>query len=247
MESVQAGGRAHDYVVMVPREPTAAKLPIVFVYHGDGGSSDSLQRSWQVERAAGQSAVVVYPNSPGGWNVPEQSQANVFIAGFDAIRAKVAQEHGGDEGDVSALGWSNGGFFTQILGCWRGASLHTIGAMAGSYPYDKQSTGGEWPNEFPKCEGQTPVPALIMHGANDGVGNGKLSAVYWTYVNRCSANPDGCAVTDNTTPTARPPCVRFNDAPATDPVELCEIPGMGHQIWDQSAAAMWDFIQAAPK
>ena len=246
-ESVQAAGITHEYVLVIPKERATATLPIVLAYHGDVGTGDQLRTGWHVEAASGNAAIVVYPNQPGGWEVTNQSSGNPFLAGFDAIVAKVAAEHAGDAADVSAVGWSNGGFFTQILGCWRGAKLRAIGAMAGSYPYDSTSTGGQFPNTFPKCEGEVPVAAIIMHGANDGVGNGALSAVYWTYVNKCSAAPDGCSAnTEARSPGFREPCVRFDDAPAASPVHLCELPGFGHSIWDQSAAAMWEFSRAVP-
>lgn len=246
-ESVEAAGLTQEYRVVVPRNRTSAKLPIVLAYHGDGGTGAQLQEFWKIEEAAGDSAIVVYPNRPGGWNVTDQSANNPYLAGFDAIVAKVVEYNGGDATDVSALGWSNGGFMTQIVACWRPGKLHAVGAMAGSYPYDSTSTGSAWPNSFPRCEGQGPVPALIMHGDSDGVGNGELSAKYWAYVNKCSAAPAGCNSDDTLrSPGLRPPCVKLDDAPASAPVHLCVIPNFGHEIWEHSAAAMWEFTRALP-
>lgn len=246
-ESVQAAGMTHEYVLVVPRTRAAATLPIVLVYHGDAGTADELRRGWSVEAASGDGAIVVYPNHPGGWIVTDQSSQNPFLAGFDAIVAKVAAEHAGNAADVTALGWSNGGFFTQILACWRPGKLRALGAMAGSYPYDSTSTGGKWPNDFPKCAGQGAVAALIMHGDSDGVGNGELSATYWTYVNKCSPAPEGCnADSSRRSAGLRAPCVKFDDSPAATPVQFCSIPSFGHGIWDQSAAAMWEFSRAVP-
>lgn len=246
-ERVQAAGMTHEYVLVLPRAPATGKLPIVLAYHGDAGTGDELRTGWKVEAASGNAAILVYPNHPGGWTVTDQSAQNPFLAGFDAIVAQVVAQHGGDANDVTALGWSNGGFFTQILGCWRPGKLRAIGAMAGSYPYDSNSTGGKWPNDFPRCAGQGPVPALIMHGDSDGVGNGELSAVYWTYVNKCSASPAGCnADSARRSSGLRAPCVKLDDAPASSPVHFCSIPSFGHGIWDQSAAAMWEFSRAIP-
>ena len=246
-ESVEAAGLTQEYRVVAPRNRTSPKLPIVLVYHGDSETAAQLQESWRVEEASGDSALVVYPNRPGGWDVPNQSSQNPYLAGFDAIVAKVAESNGGNATDVTALGWSNGGFMTQIIACWRPGKLRAVGAMAGSYPYDATSTGSSWPNSYPRCEGQGPVPALIMHGDSDDVGNGELSAQYWTYVNACSASPAGCTVDDSLrSPGLREPCVKFDAAPASAPVHFCKLPSFGHTIWDQAAAAMWEFSRALP-
>lgn len=247
-ETVQAGGNTHDFVLVVPRTPSKAKLPIIFAYHGDGGSGSDLSRSWPIHEVAGSDAIVVYPDKPESWSVFDQSPQNPNLAGFDAMLDVVVNQHGGDRADVTATGWSAGGFFSQIIACWRGAQLRSVSAMAGSYPYDSASTGGAWANTFPKCEGMVPVAALIMHGDSDGVGNGELSAQYWTYVNKCSPAPDGCNPDyARRTPTARPPCVSLDDAPATAPVTFCNLPGFGHGIWNESAAALWEFSRAVPQ
>lgn len=245
-ESVQAAGIEQEYVLVVPKEPAASPLPILFAYHGDGGSGDGLRRSWGLERTTGNNAILVYPSRAvrGGWQVENQSSNNPFLAGFDAIVARVAAEHDGDPAKVAATGFSNGAFLAHILGCWRGASLRAIGALGGGYPYNAQSTGGAWPNTYPKCEGQVPVAALVMHGENDPIGAGRVSAWYWTYVNRCSPNPDGCDFDpDNRAPTDHPECERFTDAPAEYPVEFCNIRNFGHQMWDDAAPRMWQFFQ----
>jgi hypothetical protein len=71
--------------------------------------------------------------------------------------------------------------------------------------------------------------------------------------NGCADNAADCSSSSNsllippatpTTATTPSPCVTSTGCPAGYPVILCEIPGMGHQIWSEAPTTIWAFFAA---
>lgn len=245
-ESVEAGGKTHNYLVVIPRERGSAPLPIVFAYHGDGGSGEGARASFQVEHILPEQAIVVYPSCPANpaWNLYGRA-GNEYLAGFDAILDAVATAHDGDRSQVSAMGHSSGGFFAGMLGCYRSAKLRSVGIMSGGAPF-KQAGDDTWNGNILKCPGQTPVAVFVAHDEGDPVvpySSGKWASEYFMYANRCpsgncNANPE------SRSPTLGGVCMNMDPAPAEFPVVICATRGNGHGLWGSFVSTFWQFTSA---
>lgn len=251
-ETVQAGGKTHDYIVVVPQNRATAFLPIVFGYHGDGGAAQGSKDYFQVEKTTAQNAIVVYPSCPANpaWNI-YGGAANEYLAAFDATLEQVATAYGGDRTKVTAFGLSSGGFFASVLGCFRSAQLQAIGVMAGGAPFPaNDGSTGTWVEGQPattKCPGQAAVPVLVAHDYGDpvvGYDSGRWASEYFLYANRAVELGAWSGNAANTSEVFGGQCVTRTDAPANAPVVLCSLSNVGHALWNQFLPTFWQFSSA---
>lgn len=244
-ESIDAGGKTQNYIVVVPANRGAAKLPIVFGYHGDGGGADGAKDYFKVELTTQQNAIVVYPSCPANpaWNI-YGGTGNEYLAGFDAILQKVATARNGDLTKVSAFGHSSGAFFSSVLGCFRSSKLRSIGLMAGGAPFDANGTSKWDGTQLVKCPGQESVPTFVVHDRGDpvvGYDSGEWASKYWMYANRCATGVGCDADTADQSPTLGGACMNLNQAPANAPVVMCSPSGVGHGLWGSFVSTFWQF------
>jgi polyhydroxybutyrate depolymerase len=225
------------YVLLVPaREPApGVKLPLVFVLHGDGGTAASFHAGYPFELATGDAAIVVYPNGiRATWDLDTQ-EGNHDVAYLEAIAQDVAKSHPVDTTRVFGTGYSSGGFFVNLMACERPGFFRAIASNAGGAPYGRAES---FPNGFPKCKDQKPIPMMALHGTQDfGVtlDSGAFSAQYWAYVNGCDT---GALET-----TAYGECHAYRKCPKDKPVVFCKVEGLGHWVWDRAAEATWTFFE----
>ena len=105
-----------------PSTQTNAKPPVLFMYHGHGGSAERCMQRFYVEKRWPE-AVVVYcdglPVEGGGGNgqgwVLDANEQNRDIKFFDALLPKVLTQYHADPKKVFAWGFSNGGMFMYTL------------------------------------------------------------------------------------------------------------------------------------
>jgi polyhydroxybutyrate depolymerase len=135
-------GVERSALVAKPRKPGAGPAPVVFVFHGHGGSARNAARSFALHEAWPE-ACIVYPQglpTPGkltdpegkrsGWQSRPGDQGDRDLAFFDTVRASLAQEPGLDAARVFATGHSNGGSFTYLLWAERHAVLRAVAPSA---------------------------------------------------------------------------------------------------------------------
>lgn len=259
-DAVTIDGTTHRFLVVEPRRADRTTLlPIVVAYHGDGQSSSILQESWQLERATNKSALVIYPDGDaqggvawGGFDAINVSSP--YVAAFARIVNRATQVYRGDASKVMLTGLSSGGILAGVISCRYSApgalTLRATAIMSGSVQ-NQAAVDGVWDNGYPKCEGQRPVPTLVVHGDADEIfpaDYGRTIGDYATYVNRMArAEPWGPQSTDgvNAATQAIPglpeACKRYSESPDDAPVAVCMIPGMPHQLWDQSSTTLWQF------
>lgn len=236
VETLEIDGRARKYVLVRP-EPLAAerRYPLVLVFHGDGGDAQGFHAAFPFERASGADAILAYPDGIGRtWDL-ETTKANRDVRFVEAVVEAIAKIHPVDRERVFATGYSSGGFLANVIACQRSALVRAIASNAGGAPYNQEE---RWPNGFPRCPGQAPVAALALHGRRDfGVtlDSGRFSAEYWAYVNGCD---QGTMET-----TGYDECLSYRGCPAGKAVAFCEIPSLGHWVWDRAAEASWTFFQ----
>jgi polyhydroxybutyrate depolymerase len=105
-----------------PSQRTTQKPPVLFMFHGHGGSAERCIDRFGVEKRWPE-AVVVYcdglPVKTGGgdgkgWEI-DGSEQNRDIKFFDGLLPKVLSGYHGDPNKVFAWGFSNGGMFMYTL------------------------------------------------------------------------------------------------------------------------------------
>lgn len=161
---IAVNGVARRALVIAPG-PTNEKRPLVFAFHGHGGSAENARRSFAIEREWPE-AIVVYPqglNTPGrltdpegkrpGWQNTAGDEGDRDLHFFDLLLARVKAEQRVDEARVYATGHSNGGSFTYLLWAERG---EVFAALAPSGALDVRS--------LPRLK---PKPVLHLAGTGD--------------------------------------------------------------------------------
>ena len=121
-----------EALVSAPPGAKEKAAPLVFVFHGHGGSMQQAARSFAMH-AAWPEAIVVYPQglkTPGqltdpkgeraGWQHGPGAEGDRDLKFFDALLTKVQADWKVDERRIYATGHSNGGGFTYLLWAGRG-------------------------------------------------------------------------------------------------------------------------------
>lgn len=237
-ESLGFGDGTRTYGLFVPAPCDPSKpLPVVFLFHGDGGNGASMRGFGLEDQVAGR-AVLVYPDGPNKtWDLESRPENNQDYKFFDALLEDVGKKASIDKSRVFAFGFSRGGFFVNQLGCFRGDKVRAVAAHSGGGPYSEED--GVWDDDglFTGCN-TPPTAAMVIHGESDGVvpydKGGKYSARYWQTKNQCQTS---------TTDFAPSPCVGYQGCQQGHPVVWCSIPSLGHQPWSNATQAAWNFFK----
>jgi len=120
-------GTAREGLVCAPSKETDAAPPLVFGFHGHGGSMQNAARSFKLHELWPE-AVIVYLQglpTPGqltdpegkkaGWQHAAGAQDDRDLKFFDAVLAWAKEKYKIDEKRIYATGHSNGGGFTYLL------------------------------------------------------------------------------------------------------------------------------------
>jgi polyhydroxybutyrate depolymerase len=157
-------GTARKALVCIPTNADKTAAPVVFAFHGHGGTMQSASRTFAYHTLWPE-AIVVYMQglpTPGkvdpegklpGWQRIAGDQQDRDLKFFDAVLADLKKENKVDEKRIYATGHSNGGLFTYLLWSSRGDVLAAVAPSAGI------SIGG--------MKGLQPKPALHVAGEKD--------------------------------------------------------------------------------
>jgi polyhydroxybutyrate depolymerase len=161
-------GVVREALVHVPAGAATNPAPVVFAFHGHGGSMNNAARMFSVHTRWPE-AIVVYMqglNTPGrltdpngkapGWQRSVGDQDDRDLKFFDAVLASLKQDYRVDPKRIYSTGHSNGGGFTYLLLAARGNVFAAFAPSAAAY--------------FPpsgKAETYTPRPILHLGGTND--------------------------------------------------------------------------------
>lgn len=235
-ETLVVDGMPRRYVLLVPRAPKAGPLPLVLVFHGDGGSDRSFHEGFPFEGASGDEAIVAYPDGrEASWELHKNADDNTDIHFVEALQKELAAKLSIDTTRVFGAGYSSGGFFINLVACEKPGFFRAIASNAGGAPHGRAES---FPNGFTKCKGQLPIPAMHLHGTQDfgvGIDSGAFAAQYWAHVNGCN--------TSEMETTGYPQCTAYRNCPKDRPVVFCKVEGLGHWVWDHAAEASWTFFQ----
>lgn len=228
---LDVAGQRREALVLVGPEVGEAAPPVLFAWHGFGGSPDNLipalspQSHWK-------DGLLVLPQGLGrsfkqfgevvrdGWQVVRGELGDRDLMLFDALVERLGKDGCLDRARVYSTGFSNGGFFSNLLACHRAAALAAVAPVGGGGPFS------------PRCDGR--VPVRIAHGSKDGVvpyKRAQESVKVWAQQNGCSAPP----------PSGAPGCTAL--ARCGKPVELCTFDG-GHTWPRDQTADLYTFLRA---
>lgn len=137
------GTQRFAYVVTPSGEVPEAGSPLVFAFHGHGGTAKVAAQKFRVHEAWPEAVVVYMQGIPGvvGINDPEGKrngwQKNPGDLGdrdlkfVDAVLAQIQSQHKIDPKRVYALGHSNGGRFANVIWNQRGEQFAAIASCGG--------------------------------------------------------------------------------------------------------------------
>ena len=131
--------------VRVPELEGDSKAPLVFAWHGHGGSSRASSRSFKTHEHWPE-AIVVYPQglkTPGfydpegkrsGWETKAKADENKDLKFFDVMLADFLERGIVDERRIHSTGHSNGGGFTYTLLFERGSVFASMAPSSSAVP-----------------------------------------------------------------------------------------------------------------
>lgn len=135
-------GVVREALVHVPSTAKDKPTPVVFVFHGHGGTMHNMVRAFGIH-ALWPEALVVYPqglNTPGrltdpegkkpGWQHGAGAQGDRDLRFFDAMLESLKRDYKVDEKRIFSTGHSNGGGFTYLLWAERGEKLAAVAPCA---------------------------------------------------------------------------------------------------------------------
>ncbi|HWB76816.1 MAG TPA: dienelactone hydrolase family protein [Nannocystaceae bacterium] len=230
---LEVGELQRRYLVHVGAQ-LAAPPAVVFAWHGFGSGPESALRSMAAAQLWGDAIVVAPQGEPrtfeqfgdrsrAGWQVAKGELGDRDLAFFDAILAELDARGCVDRKRVYSTGFSNGGFFTNVLACHRGAVLAAAAPAGGGGPFERCSTDAQ-------------VPVLVTHGRRDQVVDYAMatdSFARWVAHNGCS--PDARAPADG--------CAEATGCPKSAPVRMCSL-DIGHEWPEGQAERTRDFLRA---
>jgi polyhydroxybutyrate depolymerase len=234
-KTISVWGAPRSYVLSVPQG--YGELPqswrLVFAFHAGGGTGAGLRGAYDTDqRFAEKGAIVVYPDAADGtWDLDSPSDQNPDIAFFDTLLAEITAKACIDATRIFSVGFSNGAYFANQLGCRRGSVFRAIAPHAGGGPYGPGSSYDAQGNLV--CVG-TPPAVKIFHAEDDytvPISHAEASIQHWTWANGCQ---------DSTHGAAPDPCTAYEGC--SKPVEVCRYWGVGHAMWSGGAKATWDFF-----
>lgn len=140
--SWQVGSDTREALVHIPDDARSTPAPVVFAFHGHGGTMRNASRTFRIHELWPE-AICVYMqglNTPGqltdpegkrpGWQKALGDQQDRDLKFFDVVLESLRQDAKVDETQIFATGHSNGGGFTYLLAATRGDKLAAIAPSA---------------------------------------------------------------------------------------------------------------------
>lgn len=158
-------GVKREALLHVPAKRGDGPMPLIFGFHGHGGTMNSSARQYHFHTLWPE-AVVIYPqglNTPGrltdpegkkpGWQSRPGDQGDRDLKFFDTMLATLSKEFKIDDKRIYSSGHSNGGGFTYLLWSERGDKFAAFGPSAAA-------PSSKYPSLKPK-------PIIHVAGEND--------------------------------------------------------------------------------
>lgn len=134
-------GVTRKALVYIPATAETSETPLIFAFHGHGGSMDAMFRSRKFDQLWPE-AIFVCPqglNTPGmltdpegkksGWKM-DADETNSDLQFFDAMLKTFQTDYKTDPKRIFVTGHSNGGGFTYLLWALRGDTFAAVAASS---------------------------------------------------------------------------------------------------------------------
>ena len=137
--SVTSDGMTRRALVYAPKSQKSP-APLVFVFHGRGGSMSGISKKMDIHNLWHE-AIVVYPQGMWceggyrdglGWVINDTEDEGRDIRFFDVLLDHLLKNYNVDSGNVFATGHLNGGGFTYALWALRGDKFKAFAPSASS-------------------------------------------------------------------------------------------------------------------
>lgn len=166
VEGFESGGVGRSFKLVMPDgvEPEAA-APLVFAFHGIGGSSDQfLVTNPLAPAAADAGAILVVPEASelGGavsWDPYSNPATNKDLVFFDDMVTCLSEQFPVDPERVHVMGFSNGGLMTGMLLTLRSNVIASAAPFSGGL-------GQAFPDDA------RAIPTIMTWGGPDDIGTG---------------------------------------------------------------------------
>jgi len=231
------GSTTRTYELYVPAGYDGTRAyPIVFAFHGDGGTGAGIRGSFHLETTSGGEAIFVYPDGTGKtWHIDTLAEMMPDIGFVDAITDSLTTIYCVDSARIFATGMSRGAYFVNQLACRSRTAFRAVATHAGGGPFGVADS--EWDGQGNLACSAT-LSALQVQGLSDTVvppSEGRKPRDFWRARN-------GCAATTSAYGTS--PCVAYDGC--ARPEVWCAIPGLGHALWSNASQVTWDFFTSMP-
>jgi polyhydroxybutyrate depolymerase len=191
--AIEVNGTRRTYILDVPERVEAHHpAPLLFDFHGFGHSAGGV---WQVskfkELAARDGFITIYPDGlpvhlmghdGAGWEIFAMA-GNRDLAFVTRLLDELERTYCIDRARVFSTGFSNGAFFSNLLGC----------TMADRFAAIAPVSGGRL---TVPCTPARAVPVLIHHGRKDAridVAQARQTRDAWVGIDGCHQHAvDGC-------------------------------------------------------
>ena len=209
--------------LVVPLTTPGTPLPVVFGFHGAGGSGDEARTRLALEGPADGGAIFVYPNAiQGTWDVTPASQDGRRV---DALLQLLSASYCIDPERIYIAGFSAGAVFTLYLGCNVPDTFRALASVAGTEArFDTRC-----------CT--APISGVFVHGTQDEaipLREGRAARSHTLERDGCSSSPEPDG----------PHCVGYA-CPAPYAVDYCEWSG-DHDVPDWAGAEITRFFSLVP-
>lgn len=185
IQTADVEGQQRQWLVYAPPTAKTTPSPVVFVFHGHGGSMRLVAQSFRVHEHWPE-AIVVYPQGlptatrrdpegqRSGWSVRD-------VPLVDEILRRLKAEYQVDNSRLYCTGHSNGGGFTYVLWAQRGDLWAALAPSACNPPPERINAAKP-----------RPLPILHLAGRNDTIvpfAEQEKSMTAVRQVLRCTSEP----------------------------------------------------------
>ncbi|WP_438027784.1 alpha/beta hydrolase family esterase [Sorangium sp. So ce233] len=256
-QTLMVGGVTRYYLIHVPEDYDPSKpLPLIFGIHGlnmNNVWAAHDNSGFQLIQETNNQALLIYPQglradgrseppstqsqwgtADSNWGGPppnaNRARMEADLAFFDAMLEHTKANYCVDTKRVFAVGFSQGGFMTNTLGCERSSVFRGLAPVAGWGPNGSQ----------PTCSDASAAHALIQtQGDTDGTVTpmlGQATRDFWRSRNGCEATTMPSASFGNG-------CVEYQGCKEGLPLVYCTHPG-GHSVPSGAGGRAWRFFQS---
>ncbi|WP_437751442.1 alpha/beta hydrolase family esterase [Sorangium sp. So ce1389] len=256
-QTLMVGGVTRYFLIHVPENYDPSKpLPLVFGIHGlnmNNVWAAHDNSGFQLIQETDDQALLIYPQglpadgrsrppstesqwgtADSNWGGPppnaNRERLAADLAFFDAMLEHAKANYCVDTKRVFAVGFSQGGFMTNTLGCERSSMFRGLAPVAGWGPQGSQ----------PTCSDAGAAHALIQtQGDTDGTVTpalGQATRDFWRTRNGCEATTMPSATFGNG-------CVEYQGCNDGLPLVYCTHPG-GHSVPSGAGGRAWRFFQS---